>query len=149
AGNSAFTGANQIAAINVPLLNPVPGLFTPGVGGSFTLTNSGALSITNLFAGGTVTVNNGGALTLGASTQDAGVSSFGGQSITADSFHLLAQNGHRATINNTSGDQSIRATAGGIDLIAVNASGVAQIANNRGSLTNGTQSVSATGALNV
>src|SRR5205085_10447714 len=45
--------------------------------------------------------------------------------------------------------QSIRATAGGIDLIAVNASGVAQIANNRGSLTNGTQSVSATGALNV
>jgi filamentous hemagglutinin family protein len=145
AGSAALTGANAISTLSVPLQSGLP-----GVAGSLSLNNTGALTITQLRAGGVVNLTNAGTVALNASgTQDARISSVGGQTISADALILHAQDGRVANINNVSGNQNVSTGAGGIDLSVTNGQGVAQIANNRGVVTSGTQTVQTTGALNV
>jgi len=90
------------------------------------MTINGAVS-----SAGAINLDVDGALTISAATQDALVTSHTGQTITADSIALNAQAGHRAVLQNLgSGDQTVQATAGGIEMNVVGGAGVAQIVNN-------------------
>ena len=120
-------------------------------GSDFLLNNSGALSVSGISAGTTLALFNAGALGVTADGADTIVSAATGQTISAGSISLVGQNGGRAILVNASGDQQVTATAGGIDLIGVNGTGLAKIVNGLPGFAGvaGSQTVSASGALNV
>ena len=124
--------------------------FSGTSGGDFTLNNVTDLSIGGIESAGAMTLNNAGTLMLlGDGASDALITSNGGQSISADRLVVDALNDRLARILNQGGDQTVTVGAGGIDLTAVDGHGAAQIVNRPGALTDGTQSVSTSGLLNV
>jgi len=124
---------------------------------TFTLNVGGNLNTFGTATGGALDLQVGGALNVSAGAGvDAIVSSGGGQTITAQSVNLTAQDGRRATIENQiSGHQSITATAGNMILQVPGGSGVAQIVNNATSAPSplgpvaANQTISVSGQLNV
>jgi filamentous hemagglutinin family protein len=120
-GNLSFAGANQVGVFNAG---------TPF--GSVRFVNSGPLQVTSIAAGGTVDLSTTGALILAAGgTQDAIVTSAGGQTVTAESVSVTAQDGRFASLSNNGGDQTI-AVSGGSGIDVVSHGGGASIANNGG-----------------
>ena len=115
-------------------------------GGVLDLTVGGALNVAgSVTSGAAMSINAAGALNVsGTGTQDGVLRSTGGQTITAQSVNLTAQDSRRANIENTNGSQTITATAGGMNLQVPGGAGVAQIIN-----TGGDQTVAMTGQLNV
>ena len=86
--------------------------------GSFSLISGGDVNVAGLVSSaGSMILDAGGNLKLDGSLVDAVLMSNGGQTITAESIDLTAQNGRRANIENTNGNQSVSATAGDIDLL--------------------------------
>jgi len=163
-GDTTLTGPNQVSSFNgsssgdLSLTNTgaltVTGL---NAGGDATLTNTGAVNVTSPWfssgltsveaAGGGLTVTNsltslgamtlevGGTLTVSANgPQTASVQSSGGQTITAQSVEVVAQNGGFASIFNNGGDQRITINGGGtgagLDVHTLASGGVAQIGLN-------------------
>jgi hypothetical protein len=107
-GSTSLLGTNQISSIANATSN----------GGDITINNSGPLSVTTISAPGSVTLNNSGALSVAASgTQDAKISAGTGQSITAQSLSVTAQDGRNASIS-TGGTQTISINGGNLDIIA-------------------------------
>ena len=135
-GDASLVGPNQVSTLSAPLVPAPPpappGTSQLGVGGNLTFNNNGSLNVADtVSSGGMMTLNVAGALNVnGNGAQDAVLLSFGGQDITAQSINLTASNNRRANIENQGvGNQSITATAGGMNLIALGGSGVAQIIN--------------------
>ena len=137
-GATDLAGPNQVASFNGTS------------GAAMALANTGDLSVTGITAGGTLDLASAGTLTVSASgLQNTIVSSNGGQTITADALHVHAQDDRIARIINFGGDQAVDVGAGGVNLEVLNGQGVAQIVNGKGALTNGTQTVTTSGLLNV
>ena len=96
------------------------------------LTTGGALNVAGQVFTGPLTINAGGGLNVaGAGTQDAIISSVGGQAITAQSLNVSARDGRLAHIANSgSGSQAITTGAlsvgGGSALANATLSGVIQ-----------------------
>ena len=74
------------------------------------------------------------------------MTSGGGQTITARSLNISAQDGRVAQVVNNGGNQTVSATAGDMNLHVPSAFGVAQIVNNA---PGGNQTITASGQLNV
>ena len=117
--------------------------------GSFSLISGGDVSVAGLVSsGGSMILDAGGNLKLDAASVDAELRSVGGQTISAQSINLTAQNGRRATIDNFNGSQKVTATTGGIALHVATGVGSAQITN-RATFQPGDQTVEAAGELIV
>ena len=152
AGGAFVTEANDLTMRTIVLNlggNTVLNTTNTGTGGVLDLAVGGNLNVAGpVNSGQGMTLNAGGAITVMAGGGvDAIVSSVGGQTISAHSVNLSAQDGRRAIIENQfSGDQTVSATAGDMNLQVPGAFGVAQIVN---TAPGANQTVTVHGQLNV
>jgi filamentous hemagglutinin family protein len=117
---------------------------------SLTMNAASDIAVNAVVSSRTMVVTAGGVLSLNAGGgRDAMLVSTGGQDVSAGAMVLHAQDGRRALVQNTGGNQSVTVGAGGIGLDVLDGQGIAQIANLQGALTDGAQTVSTSGALNV
>ena len=147
AGSTLDGSASAIAldaATDLTLDTPV---FAPSA--AFTAHAGRDMAVNGFVGAGTMDVSVGGTLSLNATTRDAVLDARGGQVIAAQTLVLHAEDGHRAALQNTGASQAITVQSGGITLDVLEAQGVAQISNVRGAVTDGAQTVSTTGALQV
>jgi filamentous hemagglutinin family protein len=152
-GDATLGGNNKVTSLSAPGTTtsnppPIPPTFAPGVGGSLTFNNNGALSVTDsVTSGGAMTLTVAGALKVEASgAQDASISSSGGQTIVAQSLRVHAEDGRIASIVNAVGDQSItvNSTGGvGVEVSTASSSGGTAFVANR---STGTQAIQVTNA---
>ena len=135
-GATNLSGPNQVSS------------YSGTSGGNLTLNNQSNLTVTgSVTSAGVMDMNVAGHLTLsGSGAADALLRSSGGQTITAHSVNLTAQDGRRANIENVGGNQTVSATAGDMSLQVPSAFGVAQIVN---TAPGGNQTISVAGQLNV
>jgi filamentous hemagglutinin family protein len=147
-GNAFVSELDNLTLRNITL--NVGGITNFGnnvLGGALGLAAGGAVNVAGVVQSVGQNIDVAGALSLDASLQNAVLSSFGGQTITAQSINQTAQNGLRANIENFSnGNQTITATAGDMNLQVPGSFGVAQIINNA---PGGNQTVTANGQLSV
>ena len=116
--------------------------------GTYDLAAGGTVNVAGVVQStGTMNVNAGGALNLNATAQDALLTSVGGQTMSAESVNLSAQNGRRANIENQGGHQEVTARTGGMNLQGVGGAGVAQIINNN--VIPGDQTINVAGQLDI
>ena len=117
--------------------------------GSFSLVSGGDVNVAGLVSSaGSMILDAGGNLKLDGSLVDAVLMSNGGQTITAQSIDLTAQNGRRANIENQGGPQEVTARSGGMNLQGVGGAGVAQIINNNNVIP-GDQTINVAGQLDI
>ena len=141
-GDVDLAGANRVSSLSAP---PVPQTLPEapraGVGGKLTFNNTDALAVNGTVeSGGAMTLTVAGALNVtGAGVQDAILRSNGGQTITAQSVNVSAQNGRAAQIVNNGAEQIV--TASSIDVQTQAGGGTAEIRNNAG----GEQVITVTG----
>ena len=138
-GDANLGGANQVNSLSafVPGTPRVPGLpsfVQPGVGGNLVFNNTAPLNVNSTVAsGGTMTVTVAGALNVSASTQDAVLSSVGGQTINASALAVTSSNGRRASVSNLGRAQAINLSNGaGLDVQTQQPGGFAEVRNDGG-----------------